>query len=374
MELKLSKRIKKYRTELGITQGELAERLGVTHQSVSKWENDDGYPDITLLPALANQFGITIDTLMGNDDLGRKEELEQYEERFDELWEKPKEQIALATQMYRKYPEEWMRTVHLLIRAITEHPGHIDLPLLREVTEHVMDKCTIPYIREFTLERICTFCEDDEFEKWLSNIPSGYAQILSPDEMRERRYWERGKHEECHAIASYNNLMRFCGFLMRNARYSGYPEKSVERNLARLRLIDLYCEEGKFNAWSLYKDFTMLRLSAALFGCGRNEEGYEVLDKAIALHERCAKIPAGTLLTFGDDSFFGGIYYKVGDEDDTWRIYFADGTWAYNQEGWIFRSGNLYDLLTRPHGWEWFDGVRGEERFQAVVERAKAIG
>lgn len=371
MELKLSKRIKKYRTELGITQGELAERLGVTHQSVSKWENDDGYPDITLLPALANQFGITIDTLMGNDEIGRQEELEQYKKQFDELSEKPAEQIALATEMYRKYPEEWYKTVHRLIRVLTGHPGYLDLPLLREVVEHVMEKCTIPYIREFAIKHICSVCDDEEFEKWLEYIPSGYSEILSPAEMRERRYWERGRHDECHVISSYNNFMRFCGFLMRDARYHGYPERAVERNLARLRLIGLYCGEGEINGWILYKGLTMLRLSSALFGCGRIEEGYEVLDKTLELYEKHAKIPAGTMLAFGDDSFFGGIYYEVGTADDVRYLNLADGTRVYNRES---VPGNLYGLLTLPSGWEWLDSVRGEERFQAALERAKAIG
>ena len=65
METTLGKRIALNRKRLGLTQDKLAERLGVTAQAVSKWENDLSCPDITLLPKLAQVFGITTDELLG---------------------------------------------------------------------------------------------------------------------------------------------------------------------------------------------------------------------------------------------------------------------------------------------------------------------
>jgi len=63
----LSEMIAKYRKTLGLTQEGLAQQLGVTNQAVSKWESDQCCPDIALLPALADIFGITIDTLFGRE-------------------------------------------------------------------------------------------------------------------------------------------------------------------------------------------------------------------------------------------------------------------------------------------------------------------
>ncbi len=65
MEQTLGKRIVANRKRLGMTQDQLAERLGVTAQAVSKWENDQSCPDITMLPRLAEIFGITTDALLG---------------------------------------------------------------------------------------------------------------------------------------------------------------------------------------------------------------------------------------------------------------------------------------------------------------------
>jgi transcriptional regulator with XRE-family HTH domain len=65
MEETLGKRIAEGRKRLGITQDRLAEQLGVTAQAVSKWENDQSCPDITILPKLAKIFGISTDMLLG---------------------------------------------------------------------------------------------------------------------------------------------------------------------------------------------------------------------------------------------------------------------------------------------------------------------
>ena len=65
MKANISAFIKSKRIELNLTQEELAERLGVTKASVSKWELAQSYPDITMLPHIADLFGCTIDELLG---------------------------------------------------------------------------------------------------------------------------------------------------------------------------------------------------------------------------------------------------------------------------------------------------------------------
>lgn len=65
--LYLSENLKKYRTIKNLTQEEVAEYLGITPQSVSKWQISECYPDITFLPALANIFGASVDMLLGMD-------------------------------------------------------------------------------------------------------------------------------------------------------------------------------------------------------------------------------------------------------------------------------------------------------------------
>lgn len=69
-EMTLGKRIMQHRKRLGMTQEQLADRVGVSAQAVSKWENDLSCPDISLLPQLAEIFGISVDELLGKKSSG----------------------------------------------------------------------------------------------------------------------------------------------------------------------------------------------------------------------------------------------------------------------------------------------------------------
>ena len=64
--LDVASKIKTFRREHGLTQKQFAEKIGVTHQTVSKWEGKKGYPDVFLLPRLAEALSCTIDELYKN--------------------------------------------------------------------------------------------------------------------------------------------------------------------------------------------------------------------------------------------------------------------------------------------------------------------
>lgn len=72
----LGRRIARLRLEHGMTQERLANLANVSAQAVSKWENDQSYPDITLLPLLAQTFGVTVDELLGAKTVTREPEPE----------------------------------------------------------------------------------------------------------------------------------------------------------------------------------------------------------------------------------------------------------------------------------------------------------
>lgn len=73
MEMTLGKRIAMLRRQKGLKQEDLANELDVSPQAVSKWENDQTCPDISLLPRLAQLLGVSVDELLS----GKKENLPQ---------------------------------------------------------------------------------------------------------------------------------------------------------------------------------------------------------------------------------------------------------------------------------------------------------
>lgn len=73
MKISIGKTLRRLRIEKGLTQEQLAEVLNVSAQAVSRWENDQAYPDIALLPGLAVYYGVSVDEIIGMEGI-RKEE------------------------------------------------------------------------------------------------------------------------------------------------------------------------------------------------------------------------------------------------------------------------------------------------------------
>lgn len=65
--MELGKQIKKYRNELALSQDALAEKIYVSRQTISNWENDKSYPDVKSLVLLSEVFNVSIDNLIKGD-------------------------------------------------------------------------------------------------------------------------------------------------------------------------------------------------------------------------------------------------------------------------------------------------------------------
>lgn len=100
--------IKKARLEKKITQEELAESLGVTTQAVSRWETSVSYPDITLIPSIANYLDITSDELLGIKLEERKQNIDKILKENNELSDKYHldESLKLLKEALKKYPND----------------------------------------------------------------------------------------------------------------------------------------------------------------------------------------------------------------------------------------------------------------------------
>ena len=84
--MELGKQIKKYRNELGLSQDALAEKIYVSRQTISNWENDKNYPDVNSLVLLSEVFKVSIDNLIKGDVEIMKEQVNAEDKReFEKL-------------------------------------------------------------------------------------------------------------------------------------------------------------------------------------------------------------------------------------------------------------------------------------------------
>lgn len=75
--MEIGKQIKKYRTEIGLSQDKLAEKIFVSRQTISNWENNKNYPDVKSLLLLSSLFNVSLDMLVKGDLEKMKEEIKE---------------------------------------------------------------------------------------------------------------------------------------------------------------------------------------------------------------------------------------------------------------------------------------------------------
>lgn len=164
MELIIGEKLKKLRRGRDLTQEEVATHLGISYQAISKWERGDGYPDITMLPALANYFAVSIDELIGMDEIASASKLDKINQKWAENRSngKHKENVALMRDALKVYPDN-----ALLLMQLSASLERLDGS---EEERHKFLKESI-----MIQERILNYCGDSEVRgAALCNISDAY--------------------------------------------------------------------------------------------------------------------------------------------------------------------------------------------------------
>lgn len=148
--LHLAENISKLRRKKGVTQEELANFIGVTKASVSKWENGQSMPDIILLPQLAAYYDVTVDELLGYEPQLSREQIQKIYKQLSEAFAaEPFEKVFNKSEMlvkryYSCYPfltqicVLW--TNHFMLAGDTEAQQKI-LEKIKELCRHILKNC-----------------------------------------------------------------------------------------------------------------------------------------------------------------------------------------------------------------------------------------
>ncbi|MBQ2964756.1 MAG: helix-turn-helix transcriptional regulator [Clostridia bacterium] len=207
MKLNIGETIKRLRKEREITQEEFAEVLGVSCQSVSRWETDACYPDIEMIPTIAAFFGISTDKLMGIDDVTEKENVKKYLDRFQQAISKGRvnDCIAIAREGVKEYPNSYVLLDKLMYALFASGDDGSNIPEWKENMEK--------YDAEIIAlgERIMKYCPDQNLRLEaasrlaFNHILHGRKELgkkiyetFPPMELSKERqiWWALEKHEK----------------------------------------------------------------------------------------------------------------------------------------------------------------------------------
>lgn len=184
--MNIGSNIKKLRLARGMTQEELAEYTGVSSRAVSRWENSVTFPDITLLPILANIFEITVDELLDVDVYKKEQDISQIfeeNEKYKRTGETEKS-IELLKKSLSKYPNNF-EIMNELMQALLMYYCAKDGDreyLLSEIImlgEKILNKCSNNEIRESAMKKLVFVYprvnELEKAKKLVDSRPSMYS-------------------------------------------------------------------------------------------------------------------------------------------------------------------------------------------------------
>ncbi|MDD5701106.1 MAG: helix-turn-helix transcriptional regulator [Dehalococcoidales bacterium] len=166
MDMKIGEKIKKFRKTQDVTQEKLAEYLSISYQAISKWENGTALPDITLVPSLANFFGVSTDDLFAMDEKVSDEKTKEYETEYARLntLGDVKSIIILMRKAIELYPRNFHFMIYLAHALISYNSTSEQIKESKEgryieeavrLCERILEDCTEDDIRHSAIQILC---------------------------------------------------------------------------------------------------------------------------------------------------------------------------------------------------------------------------
>lgn len=305
--------MREFRLRDGRTQEDLAQALGVTSQAVSRWEKGICYPDMELVPSVANFFGVSIDELFGYDN-ERSKKVDAVVARINEMNRANNgvdinmdECIGIAREALIEFPGN--EKVMLCLASVLYNAGYV-----RYGEFHMIDESGY---NVYDVERHRGYAEWKEavklYEKLLLTLEDGDMRHHAIKELTQL-YLNTGEHEKALAIAETapklegsREFLRInscdgkkkaiacgeallktvdtCSDLMIGTMLSYEqnltPAEKVQSIRAAIGIYDLVCTDGYYGRYNVNIARLYTLLSLYLWLDGQYDEVFVSLDKAL---------------------------------------------------------------------------------------------
>ena len=315
--LPLSTVIRTLRRERNITQEEVAQSLGVTYQSVSRWENGLAYPDIEQIPRIAQLFHISTDVLFGTDLESTAERITIHTRLIREAQDRPEDFYLACRAAYEEFPKEYSFGIWLC-RCYLEfgvRPYEKHIKEIRAICRNVLENCSDEDYRLEAMRYITIAESENLLEEWSHLIP-GWKSCR--EVLLESRYEYRNDTER-HCLQMQENFLSFMGYVFYNCIEREHPHQTVEGYMLILKLIDKMRDPSTdVDAWMCMRADFYMRIAEAYFKQEQHEEGYSALARAIDLYVIYGKLPIETILSYNCPALNLLTENKLSEpEDDT---------------------------------------------------------
>ena len=351
----IGKKIKHLRQANNVTQEQLAEYLNISSQSISKWENNNALPDISLVVPIANFFGISMDELFDRDADMQAAEIEEYNKKGLELAHKGyvAERVALWREAVQKYPRNFHCLRHLA-NSIYVSSHDRDEQSLKEVIaicERILKDCTDNDIRNSALQLLVyshSQLENEEKAVEYANMGGSFPHcrdILLEHAYSHKTEAGRKKKKE----KQHNNNLYLMDHLCLNIYLATdlSPEEKIFACETAIKLWTalIYDENFLFYHCRMVDIYAILALNHAKLG--HREEALENLKKAFEHARKHDEIPAGK-------QFYTSVFVSLASADTSESVKNYTETQTELIQGWLANTA--------------YDFVRNDEAFIALQQ------
>jgi len=168
MKIYFGETVRRLRRGKSLTQEQLAQRLNVSYQTISNWERDESWPDISMLPVLAGFFGVKTDDLLGVDQTENERRITELIHRYENPDKfipsvQIKEYVAPLKAMLKEFPNDWrLWSLYFSLMTSLDPDDTAErvrerMPEVRRIYENILENCTNDAIRIGVKGTMCHF-------------------------------------------------------------------------------------------------------------------------------------------------------------------------------------------------------------------------